>query len=73
MGKVRPLSGREVMAILTRNGFSEVRRRGSHLVMQKVVPGSTITVIVPDHKTIRAGTLASIVRQSQLPRQAFES
>jgi predicted RNA binding protein YcfA (HicA-like mRNA interferase family) len=41
--------------------------------MQKVVPGTTITVIVPDHKTIRAGTLASIIRQSQLPRQAFES
>lgn len=73
MGKVRPLSGREVRAILARNGFSEARRRGSHLAMQKVVPGTTITVIVPDHKTIRAGTLASIIRQSQLPRQAFES
>ena len=59
-------------AILARNGFSEVRRRGSHIVMQKAVPHSTITVVVPDHKVLRAGTLASIVRQSQLPRQAFE-
>jgi len=72
LGKVGPLSGRDVRAILVRKGFSEVRRRGSHIVMQKAVPDSTITVIVPDHKVIRAGTLASIIRQSQLPRQAFE-
>ena len=73
MGKIRPLSGREVRAILDRNGFAEVRRRGSHVVMQKVVRDFTITVIVPDHKIIRAGTLASIIRQSQLPRQEFEA
>jgi predicted RNA binding protein YcfA (HicA-like mRNA interferase family) len=72
LGKTGPLSGRDVRAILARNGFSEVRRRGSHVVMQKAVPDSTITVIVPDHKIVRAGTLASIIRQSQLPRQAFE-
>jgi predicted RNA binding protein YcfA (HicA-like mRNA interferase family) len=72
LGKVGPLSGREVQAILTRNGFSAVRRKGSHAVMQKVIPGSTITVVVPEHKVLRPGTLASIIRQSQLPRQAFE-
>jgi len=73
LGKTRPLTGREVKAILARNGFAEMRRRGSHIVMQKAVPDSTITVIVPDHKIIRPGTLASIIRQSQLPRQAFEA
>jgi predicted RNA binding protein YcfA (HicA-like mRNA interferase family) len=50
----------------------EVRRRGSHIVMQKRTSDSTITVPVPDHKEIRIGTLQSIIRQSQLPREFFE-
>ena len=72
MGKIRPLSARKVLAILAGHGFAEVRRRGSHVVMQKAEAGSTVTVVVPDHKALRAGTLASIIRQSQLPRHAFE-
>jgi len=39
--------------------------------MQKQVPGSTITVPVPDHKEIRIGTLMSIIRQSGLDRSLF--
>jgi predicted RNA binding protein YcfA (HicA-like mRNA interferase family) len=59
--------------ILARHGFAEVRRRGNHIVMQKKVPQSTITVPVPDHDEIRIGTLQSIIRQSGLPRAEFES
>ena len=59
--------------ILARHGFAEVRRRGSHIVVQKKVPQSTITVPVPDHDEIRIGTLQSIIRQSGLPRAEFES
>ncbi|MBL7129318.1 MAG: type II toxin-antitoxin system HicA family toxin [Ignavibacteria bacterium] len=73
MGKLRILSGSEVCNILERNGFIEVRRRGSHIVMQKKISGSTITVPIPDHKEIRIGTLRSIIRQSRLPRDEFET
>jgi predicted RNA binding protein YcfA (HicA-like mRNA interferase family) len=41
-------------------------------MMQRVMPGTTTTVPVPDHKELKSGTLMSIVRQSQLPRSAFE-
>ncbi len=68
---MRTLSGKEVCAILKRQGFEQVRQRGSHIIMQKQVPGSTITVPVPDHKELRIGTLLSIVRQSQLDRSLF--
>ncbi len=47
MGKLRVLSGREIYAILARH--REVRRRGSHVVMQKSLLETTITVPVPDH------------------------
>ncbi|NOT53079.1 MAG: type II toxin-antitoxin system HicA family toxin [Deltaproteobacteria bacterium] len=72
MGKLRVLSGREVCGILARHGFAEVRRRGSHVIMQKQIPGSTITVPVPDHDEMRIGTLQSLIRQSKLPRTLFE-
>ncbi len=72
MPKLRRLSGREVCKILEAHGFGEVRQRGSHVVMQRKLPGTTITVPVPDHREIKTGTLLSIIRQSQVPRAAFE-
>ncbi|MCB9183986.1 MAG: type II toxin-antitoxin system HicA family toxin [Flavobacteriales bacterium] len=53
---MRTLSGREVCAKLRQHGFEQVRQRGSHIMMQRQVPGSTITMPVPDHKEIRIGT-----------------
>lgn len=72
MTKLRKLSGQEVCGILERHGFAEVRRRGSHVVMQKRVEGSTVTVPVPDHREIRIGTLCAIIRQSGVDRAEFE-
>lgn len=73
MGKIGVLSGKEVCKILARHGFEEVRRRGSHVVMQRRSPAGTTTVPVPDHHELKIGTLLSIVRQSGLPRSEFES
>lgn len=72
MGKLRVLSGKEVCAILAKNGFFEVRQRGSHIIMQKKLSQGTITVPVPNHNEVRIGTLQSIIRQSGLPRSEFE-
>jgi predicted RNA binding protein YcfA (HicA-like mRNA interferase family) len=73
MGKLRKLSGREVCAILSRHGFVEKRQRGSHVIMQKAIDDSTVTVPVPLHSELRIGTLLSIIRQSNVPRSEFES
>ncbi len=72
MHKLPILSGREICCILEKHGFSEVRRRGSHIVMQRILPNTTITVPVPDYKEIHIGTLLSIIRQSGLQRSEFE-
>ena len=72
MSKLRVLSGKEVCKILEKYGFKEVRRKGSHIVMQKRVKNSTITVPVPDHKELKRGTLLSIIRQSGVPKGEFE-
>ncbi len=72
MGKLRVLSGREACAILAAHGFSEVRQRGSHAIMQRTAGGATTTIPVPLHRELKPGTLAAIIRQSGLLRVLFE-
>jgi len=72
LGRLKVLSGKEICKILQRHRFQEVRGKGSHIIMQKKIPGSTITVPVPDHKEIKTGTLMSIIRQSGIQRSKFE-
>jgi predicted RNA binding protein YcfA (HicA-like mRNA interferase family) len=73
MGKIKVLSGVAVCKILADHGFVNVRQRGSHIVMQRKLPGTTITVPVPNHRELDRGTLRSIIRQSQLDRELFET
>ena len=71
MGKLRILSGKDVCNILTLNGFQEIRQRGSHFVMQKLIDDSTITIPVPNHSELKPGTLQAIIRQSGLTKDIF--
>jgi predicted RNA binding protein YcfA (HicA-like mRNA interferase family) len=71
--KLKILSGKQVCDILTLNGFIEVRRRGSHIIMQKRIEEDTATVPVPNHKELKTGTLLSIIRQSGISRNQFEN
>jgi predicted RNA binding protein YcfA (HicA-like mRNA interferase family) len=73
MGRLRVLSGRQVCQILEQHGFTEVRRRGSHIVMQRRTEEGTTTVPVPNHSSVAIGTLLSIIRQSGLGRAPFET
>jgi predicted RNA binding protein YcfA (HicA-like mRNA interferase family) len=70
--KLPILSGKEVCRILSKHDFFKARQRGSHIIMQKKIDNSTITVPVPNHKEIKSGTLRAIIRQSQLSSKEFE-
>jgi predicted RNA binding protein YcfA (HicA-like mRNA interferase family) len=72
LGRFRRLSGKEVCTILANNSFVKIRQKGSHIIMQKAVGNSTITVPIPNHKEIKIGTLQSIIRQSGIPSNEFE-
>jgi predicted RNA binding protein YcfA (HicA-like mRNA interferase family) len=72
LGRLRVLSGAQVCAILAAHGFYPARQRGSHLVMQRRVDGTTTSVPVPQMKELKTGTLLAIIRQSGLPRRLFE-
>ena len=71
MPKLGVFSGAEVCLILETEGFRMVRQRGSHMVMQREIGGVTATVPVPNHRTVRTGTLLSIIRQSGVSKEKF--
>jgi predicted RNA binding protein YcfA (HicA-like mRNA interferase family) len=63
------LSGQELRKALQRAGFVLVRQRGSHIVLRRESPKAR--VIVPDHKTIRPGTLSQILKAAGLTLEAL--
>lgn len=65
VGKPMGLSGKEVCKVFEQVEFINVRQKGSHIIMQKKVEGSTITFPVPNHSSIEFDTLLSIIRQSE--------
>ena len=73
MGRLRVLSAKQVCTLLAEHGFTVIRQRGSHIILQRRVGNSTTTVPVPNHRELAIGTLLSIIRQSQVPRSVFEA
>jgi predicted RNA binding protein YcfA (HicA-like mRNA interferase family) len=63
------LSGREVVQVFEKLGWSVARRRGSHIILVK--PDHIATLSVPDHKEVAKGTLRSLVRAAGLTAEAF--
>ncbi len=63
------LSGREVVLVFEKLGWSVARRRGSHIILVK--PEHIATRSVPDHKEVAKGTLRSLTRAAGLTAEAF--
>lgn len=61
MSKLPRVSGREVVAALTRVGFRVRRQHGSHIIMRRDQPFAQ--TVVPNHSEIDTGTLRAILRQ----------
>jgi predicted RNA binding protein YcfA (HicA-like mRNA interferase family) len=63
----RDVSGVEAARALKRLGFVELRQTGSHLILRK----EGRTVVVPQHKPLKPGTLKGIVEQAGLTLEQF--
>lgn len=69
------MKGRAFIQILRDNDFALVRQRGSHRTYKGVVKGKVQMVQVAvsrEGDDIRPGTLASMIRQSGLPKKMFK-
>jgi predicted RNA binding protein YcfA (HicA-like mRNA interferase family) len=63
MGRLRALSGSQVLAILRSFGFAVHDQRGSHVKLRRLSPeGARETLVVPRHDDLDKGTLQAIFR-----------
>jgi len=62
------VSGRQAVRALEKTGFRRVSQKGSHVKLRNEAGK---TVIVPLHRELARGTLASILRQAELPADEF--
>ena len=60
----RTFSGREVVKALHRIGFVVDHQRGSHIFLHNLE--KNISVVVPNHKEIKKGTLSSILKKADI-------
>lgn len=69
MSKLPVISGAECVKALEQIGFVLNRQRGSHMVLVREDPRTTVTV--PEHKELDRGTLRAIIRQVGLSVDEF--
>jgi predicted RNA binding protein YcfA (HicA-like mRNA interferase family) len=67
MPRLPVLSGREIVRLLERLGYSQVRQSGSHVILRREAVGC----VVPLHREVKTGTLAGILRQAGVTTDEF--
>lgn len=71
MSKVPSLAYTEIISAFERDGWVVVRQRGSHIRLEKILPGNTLKVTVPAHRPVKRTTLAHILKQAHLDLERF--
>jgi predicted RNA binding protein YcfA (HicA-like mRNA interferase family) len=72
MPKLRRATAEEAIHALERLGFTQVRQKGSHVVLKKQISEGEIICVVPIHRRqLAVGTLQSIIRQAGITADEF--
>lgn len=66
------ISGKELIKKLSKTGFVAVRRRGSHVRMEKQLSDKIIKLTVPLHPLLKKGTLHHILKDAGISEDEFE-
>lgn len=67
MPKLPRVSGAQAVRALERLGFGVIRQRGSHIVMRRGSSGC----VVPNHRELKTGTLAGVLKQAGVSVEEF--
>lgn len=71
MTKVPSLGFEKVIRALQRDGWVVVRRKGSHIRIQKHLHAETLKMTIPRHHPIKRSTLSHILKQARLSVEDF--
>ena len=69
MSKLPVISGAKCIKALEQIGFVVARQRGSHIILVREEPKTTVSV--PNHDELDRGTLRAIIRQVDLSVDEF--
>ena len=69
MSKLPVITARECIRALEKIGFYITRQKGSHIMMRRDVPPAR--TIIPNHKTLKKGTLKQIIDDAGLTVDEF--
>lgn len=69
MSKLPVISGKQCVRALEKVDFKIRRQKGSHIILNRDDPYAM--VVVPDHKTLKPGTLRKIIRDAGLSVDEF--
>lgn len=70
MSSLPVLSGRELVAVLEKAGFTVKHQKGSHIILRRNNP--FCQTVVPDHKVLDRGMLRAILRQADISSTELE-
>lgn len=72
MPKLPVVSGKDTVKALCKIGFRVSGQKGSHLKLTRERADSKETIIIPNHKTLKPGTLRNgILKQASLSVEEF--
>jgi len=71
MSKVPSLPYDQIVRALQRNGWIVVRKKGSHVRLQKHTTAETLKLTVPAHRPVKRSTLSHILKQARLSVDEF--
>jgi len=60
------VSGKQLLKLLEKLGYTVVRRRGSHIRLRKITSIGEHNITIPYHKEIAKGTLNNILNSISL-------
>ena len=67
MPKLPHVLGIEALRAFEKLGFELVRQKGSHMILRR----GTVGCVLPNHREIKIGTLAGILRQAGVSAEEF--
>jgi predicted RNA binding protein YcfA (HicA-like mRNA interferase family) len=69
MSRLPAVSGQQCVRALQKAGFVVRRQAGSHIIMQRKNPFAMVSV--PNHRTVKPGTLRKIIKDAGLTVDEF--
>lgn len=64
MPKIPQVSGKETIKALKKIGFVVLSQSGSHIKLRRMLENRSTTLIIPNHKQLKKGTLKQGILQA---------